>query len=158
MFFVNAQDIVVASFAGSIKPLGKFDSSTHNVNNDNFHKILHGNSIQKLTVFSTLFLFITQTTNVHISMKCGVTVACQLLGSAVSVWDSSVRLPINTIVDLVTTQSFPSQSTNTKKKHFIETEIMKPFDFSLLKYFSHYSSIVLQESVIVTTSPCLSLI
>jgi hypothetical protein len=48
MFLVNAQDIVVASFAGSIKPLGKFDSSTHNVNNDNFHKILHGNSIQKL--------------------------------------------------------------------------------------------------------------
>ena len=30
MFLVNAQDIVVASFAGSIKPLGKFDSSTHN--------------------------------------------------------------------------------------------------------------------------------
>ena len=47
MFFVNAQDIVVASFAGSIKPLGKFDSSTHNVNSDNFYKILHGNSIQK---------------------------------------------------------------------------------------------------------------
>ena len=54
MFLVNAQDIVVASFAGSIKPLGKFDSSTHNVNNNNFHKILHGNSIHYINYKYTI--------------------------------------------------------------------------------------------------------
>ena len=65
------------------------------------------------------------------------------------VWDSSARLPINTPVDLVRTQSIPSRSTNNNKP-VVEKGITESCGFLCSIIYPVISSIVLQKYIVVT--------